>query len=166
MIGLRDTEAVDADNLTKRGDKEDKDKQKSGIGKEIALGLIGLRDTEAVDAAGSVAKRDDKSDKEKSGLGKAIALGLLAARALPEGVSAADVEICHEDLAGTTLSVTEFTSSSVQFENVPSTCMVVAAEYQNTSSNATIPIACGNNCLHYDNLNAAELEQLTTLFSQ
>ncbi|KAH8655788.1 hypothetical protein BX600DRAFT_552965 [Xylariales sp. PMI_506] len=85
-------------------------------------------------------------------------------RGLPAGVVPADVQTCYSGLSVSQMNLTYVDSNSVEIGSVPDACMAVAEQYQGTATNATIPLACGDNCLYYERLSDGEQQRVNVVF--
>lgn len=52
----------------------------------------------------------------------------------------------------------------VRIDNLPPTCMVLSAVIDGDADGGPTPIPCGNACILYDNLNAADYQEMYQIF--
>ncbi|KAH8660208.1 hypothetical protein BX600DRAFT_523006 [Xylariales sp. PMI_506] len=77
-----------------------------------------------------------------------------------------DIDACNSHLDVNILNVTSFTSNSIKIDNVPKSCMAVAARSNKHPINEAVPVTCGSTCLFYDNLSEREHRTLQIIFQQ
>ncbi|KAF7515928.1 hypothetical protein G7054_g14370 [Neopestalotiopsis clavispora] len=83
----------------------------------------------------------------------------------PAGVPQYNFDMCAEDLSKTTIHVQgPVSNNGVRIDNLPPTCMVLSAVIDGDADGGPTPIPCGNACILYDNLNAADYQEMYQIF--
>ncbi|KAH8651447.1 hypothetical protein BX600DRAFT_554264 [Xylariales sp. PMI_506] len=83
--------------------------------------------------------------------------------AVPMSINSTHVDICNENLANGLLNITSVSEISIRIENVPGSCMSVAAQYQHVPTNQTLPTVCGEDCLYYQHLSSEDITKLDSV---
>ncbi|KAK4175525.1 hypothetical protein QBC36DRAFT_291401 [Triangularia setosa] len=89
-----------------------------------------------------------------------------AAPTAPEGVPQQEFDRCFTDINGKTIDLAgPVENNGIRVKGLPASCMNLATVLDGDAAGGPPPIACGSDCLLYDNLSAADYNNLRVTFN-